>query len=182
MQGLQSLHLSVFHTVDHHQLRKQQPTVQGCMTVQRLIFGEIVKWGLRGFAAAGLRGCHMFTTAGLWVGGWVSRLGPVIRRAIYIPSSSAVGGVVIWAFLHNLFKHSGIWQLAGLFIALNAALALWICCCKASHSVTKVFNNVFNNGACCVKGSCAVVKITLNRKVYWYTSIRCYDSWLTFLS
>lgn len=161
MQGPRSLHLSVFHTVDHHQLRKQQPTVQGCMTVQRLIFGEIVKWGLRGFAAAGLNGCHMFTSAGLWVGGWVSRLGPVIRKAIYIPSSSAVGGVVIWAFLHNLFKHSGIWQLAGLFIALNAALALWICCCKASsHCVTKVFNN---NGECYVKGLCAwkaVVKMT----------------------
>lgn len=108
-KGPKSLHLSVFYTVDHHhQLRKQRPTVQGFITVQRLIFGEIVKWGLCGITAAGLHGCHMFTSVGLWVGGWVSRLGPVIRRAIYIPSSSAVGGVVIWAFLHNLFKHSGI--------------------------------------------------------------------------
>lgn len=58
---LDSLRCSIFYTVGHHQLRRKQHTVQGCITVQRLIFEEIVKWGLRGCAAVGLQGCHMFT-------------------------------------------------------------------------------------------------------------------------
>lgn len=61
MQCLDSLRCSIFYTVGHHQLRRKQHTVQGCITVHRLIFEEIVKWGLRGFAAVGLQGCHMFT-------------------------------------------------------------------------------------------------------------------------
>lgn len=94
---LDSLRCSIFYTVGHHQLRRKQHTVQGCITVQRLIFEEIVKMGFAWVCCCWPARLSHVHHARLWVGGWASRLGPVIRRAIYM-SSLVQRGVVIWAF------------------------------------------------------------------------------------